>query len=294
MMFANWFPSGAHERPARGGKTARHTGKSTLRKPLVKSRRVSFESLDDRMVLSASHLSCLPDPPDTETPTALPAQRLASRASNDVTANPLAASVTLNAAPQGTSTTVRMSGNTFIFTPANFGFTDSDVPPSQFTAVKLTSVPPPSQGQMMFRGAGAVRGQFISFGDLQSGQLSFRTSGVETKSFTSFTFQVQDNTGAIDPTPKTFTLIFDNTRANFVRGLYIDLLGRQPDTSGYINWLNQLDSGQSNLSVATALWQTAEHRGIQVDGFYNQFLHRAADPGGRQNWINQMLGGTTE
>lgn len=293
-MFAHWFQGGAPERPSRGVKPAKRTSSSHARKPLVKHRKVSFESLDDRMVLSASHLGCLPDLPDTETPTALPAQHLASQASTDTTANPFAAAAALNAAPQGTSTTVRMSGNTFIFTPANFGFTDSDVPPSQFAAVKLTSVPPPSQGQMMFRGAGAVRGQFISFGDLQSGQLSFRTSGVESRSFTSFTFQVQDNTGAIDPTPKTFTIIFDNVRANFVSGLYNDVLRRQPDTGGLINWLNQLDGGQSNLAVATAIWQTAEHRGIQVDGFYQQFLHRDSDAGGRQNWINQMLGGMTE
>jgi hypothetical protein len=294
-MFGNWFLNGARERWSRGVQAAQHANQSHSRKRLVKSRRVSFEALDDRMVLSASHAACLPDMQDTDTPTAVPAQLLASQASSGATANPLVASdIGLNAAPQGTSTTVRMSGNTFIFTPANFGFTDSDVPPSQFTAVKLTTVPPPSQGQMMFRGAGAVKGQFISFGDLQSGQLSFRTSGVETKSFTSFTFQVQDNTGAIDPTPKTFTIIFDNGRVNFMSGLYNDVLLRQPDTPGLINWLNQLDGGQSNLAVATAIWQTAEHRGIQVDGFYQQFLHRASDAGGRQNWINQMLGGMTE
>jgi hypothetical protein len=294
-MFGNWFHNGARERSSRGVKAAKRASQSHSRKPLVKSRKASFEVLDDRMVLSASHAACLPDTTDTDTPTAAPAQLLASRASNDATASPLAASAAaLNAAPQGTSTTVRMSGNTFIFTPANFGFTDTDVPPSQFAAVKLTTVPPPSQGQMMFRGAGAVKGQFISFGDLQSGQLSFRTSGVETRSFTSFTFQVQDNTGAIDPSPKTFTIIFDNGRVNFMRGLYSDVLGRAPDTGGLINWLNQLDGGQSNLAVATAIWQTAEHRGIQVDGFYQQFLHRASDAGGRQNWINQFLGGMTE
>jgi hypothetical protein len=299
-MFANWFPNGALDRHTRdnasaSSPSARTSGasKSADRKRLVKSRKPSFESLDERMVLSASHLGCLPDSPDSETPAALRSDQQPAAQAADMSGDPLAASVVLAAAPQGTSTTVRMSGNTFIFTPANFGYSDpNDSPPQQFTAVKLTTVP--AQGQMMFRGAGAVRGQFISFADLQSGQLSFRTSGVESRSYASFTFQVQDSTGSIDPAPKTFTLVFDNGRVNFVRGLYSDLLGRQPDTGGLINWLDQLDNGQSNLSVATALWTTAEHRGIQVDGYYQQFLGRNADAGGRQNWVNQMLGGMTE
>jgi hypothetical protein len=46
--------------------------------------------------------------------------------------------------------------------------------------------------------------------------------------------------------------------------------------------------------LATGLWESVEHRGMQVDGFYQQFFARAPDAGGRQFWIDQFLGGATE
>ena len=285
-MFSHWFPRRQVDLKVSRTKNVRK---------LSKSRRPGFESLDERRVMSASHGACLPDS-TAEVESDTDEQRAAAlplAASLAATAQATSQAAAAAALPQGTSTTVRMSGSTFIFTPANFGFSDpNDSPANQFTGVMLTTLPP--LGTMMFRGAGVAKGQVISFADLQSVQLSFRTSGTENKSYTSFTFQVQDSGGGTDPSPKTFNLIFDNSRANFVRGLYSDLLNRQPDTSGLLHWLDRLDSGQSNLSVGVGMWQTAEHRGIQVDGYYNQFLGRAADSGGRQFWINQMIGGLSE
>jgi hypothetical protein len=52
--------------------------------------------------------------------------------------------------------------------------------------------------------------------------------------------------------------------------------------------------GTPNIAVATDIWESAEHRGIQVDGYYNLFLNRLPDAAGRQFWINQMLAGANE
>ena len=61
-----------------------------------------------------------------------------------------------------------------------------------------------------------------------------------------------------------------------------------------IDWINMLDGGATRMAVASALWETAEHRGIQVDRYYQTFFDRDPDAAGRQAWINAMLGGMSE
>lgn len=72
------------------------------------------------------------------------------------------------------------------------------------------------------------------------------------------------------------------------------MLNRPPDPSGLAFWVAQIQAGVSRAQVATAFWQSAEHRGIEVDSFYQTILGRGADPSGRQNWIQQLLAGTDE
>jgi hypothetical protein len=240
--------------------------------------RRSFETLDDRLVLSA-------------VPTAFAADT-AGVGQDELVAG-------FNNPPMGTDASVMMSGSTFTFTSSDFGFSDpDDVPPDLMLGVVVTSLPP--EGTLTANGSGVAPGQFIPIADLDVGELQFTTSGVEDFSHASFTFQVQDAGGTaeggsdLDPSPNTFTLVFDSDETNFVRGLYQDLFGRSPDTEGLTDWLDSLSAGVSRLDVATALWETPEHRGIQVDGFYQQFFGREADAGGRQFWINAMLGGMSE
>ena len=272
-MLGVWFP---------GSDSAANAGKRSQKM----RRRTSFELLDERTVLSAMHVACEPDLP-VESPAIVASLEAQTDAPSS---DPLA--VALLQAPQGANKTVMMSGFTYTFNPTDFGFSDpNDSPPNLFSAVKITTLPFP--GTLVMNG-GVAPGQFISFSNLQSGQLKFTTSGVERVSFASFTFQVQDNAGGIDPSPKTFTLFFANQKTNFVRGLYTDVLERQLDVPGFTSWVTLLDNGASNFSVATAMWQTPEHRGIQVDGYYNQFLNRAPDSAGRQFWINQFLAGMSE
>jgi hypothetical protein len=82
---------------------------------------------------------------------------------------------------------------------------------------------------------------------------------------------------------------------NFVTALYQDVLNRAPDPGGQAFYNNLLATGTTPLTVASMIWQSAEHRGIEVDSYYQTFLNRAADPAGRQLWINNMVvNGMTE
>jgi hypothetical protein len=84
----------------------------------------------------------------------------------------------------------------------------------------------------------------------------------------------------------------------FVHGLYANLLKRAPDSDGLAYWTGRLaagaDSPTAREEVAAGLWESTEHRGLQVDHYYATFLHRQADPGGRAYFIAQFLAGASE
>jgi hypothetical protein len=80
----------------------------------------------------------------------------------------------------------------------------------------------------------------------------------------------------------------------FVTAMYRDVLGRLPESAGLIFWVRQFAAGVSRFHVASGIYQSAEHRGHQVDQFYATYLHRPADPGGRTFWINDFQAGATE
>jgi hypothetical protein len=80
----------------------------------------------------------------------------------------------------------------------------------------------------------------------------------------------------------------------FVAELYGTLLDRAPDAVGLKQWVQKLNQGLSRESVARAIWESAEHRGLQVDSYYHLFLNRPADPAGRQSWVSAFLSGLSE
>lgn len=89
----------------------------------------------------------------------------------------------------------------------------------------------------------------------------------------------------------------DGTDATFVRNLYREVLGRDPDASGQAFWLGFLASGgpagalaQQHVMVQDFLSST-EYRAHLVNCFYENFLHRAADSGGQQYFVGQIGAG---
>jgi hypothetical protein len=95
---------------------------------------------------------------------------------------------------------------------------------------------------------------------------------------TTFTIQVIDPDGAF----------------HFVRALYHALLHREAETAGLDGWVGLLRSGASRQQIAQGIWQSLEHRGLQVDEFYVTYLHRTADAAGRTGWVSALLGGMSE
>lgn len=122
----------------------------------------------------------------------------------------------------------------------------------------------------------------------------------------SFTILVQDNgspvksdfetfeisAGHVDPTP-TPTMSATEARS-FVTGLYVDLLGRNPDAGGLSSHMQRLLSGASQSTIVHAFTHSPEYVGRVVDGMYLSYLHRRADPVGRAAWVSAMVSGVSE
>ena len=118
----------------------------------------------------------------------------------------------VNQAPSGTSNTVTIHENTsYTFSEADFGFSDPNKPPANFLAVEITSLP--AAGSLTDNGVAVSLDQFVSIGDIDSGNLVFTPGPDESGSpYASFDFAVESdgstayNGQTIDPNPKTMTV----------------------------------------------------------------------------------------
>src|SRR5204862_4883108 len=101
-----------------------------------------------------------------------------------------------NDAPSGANQTVTTLEDTaYTFTTADFGFTDpNDTPPNTLLAVKITTLP--GAGTLRDNGVAVTVGQFIPVDDITDNKLRFTpVANGNRGTYTSFTFQVQDNGG---------------------------------------------------------------------------------------------------
>ncbi len=84
----------------------------------------------------------------------------------------------------------------------------------------------------------------------------------------------------------------------FVRRLYRNVLGRNAEAAGLGFWGSQLraanGSTNARTAVVTGIWESLEHRGLQVNHFYATFFGRSADPEGRAYWSGQLQSGSSE
>jgi hypothetical protein len=79
-----------------------------------------------------------------------------------------------------------------------------------------------------------------------------------------------------------------------VAHLYRTLLNRDPGPAELSYWNGQLNQGATRLMVAQSIYDSPEHRGIQVDDYYQEFLNRPCDPQGRAGWVNTFQAGMSE
>ncbi|WP_230182822.1 Ig-like domain-containing protein [Aquabacterium sp. CECT 9606] len=133
----------------------------------------------------------------------------------DASANTMTVNVTsaVNQAPAGLSNTVTAAEDVaYVFTTADFGFTDlNDTPSNQLLAVKITTVP--GAGSLMLNGVAVNAGDFVMASDIAAGGLVFVPGSNDSGTgYASFTFQVQDDGGTagggvdLDATPRTMTV----------------------------------------------------------------------------------------
>ncbi|HEV3006153.1 MAG TPA: DUF4214 domain-containing protein, partial [Pirellulales bacterium] len=80
----------------------------------------------------------------------------------------------------------------------------------------------------------------------------------------------------------------------YVQGVYRNLLARDADPGGAAYWDHQLSTGLSTQDFTRDIWESAEHRGLQVDHYFETFLRRSADPGGRDYFLHVFLVGADE
>jgi secreted trypsin-like serine protease len=81
-----------------------------------------------------------------------------------------------------------------------------------------------------------------------------------------------------------------------VRFYYGYFAGRDPDTGGFLYWLNQYRGGVSLGTIASVFSRSSEFQNQYgnltnsqfVDLVYQNVLHRAPDPGGRAYWLDQL------
>jgi len=83
-----------------------------------------------------------------------------------------------------------------------------------------------------------------------------------------------------------------NPNANYVRALYKEILGRDPDSAGLAYWTQLIVGGVSRTSVARSLMNSPEYRGRQVDTTFSDVLGRAPSSAERSFWLNALSTGT--
>lgn len=86
---------------------------------------------------------------------------------------------------------------------------------------------------------------------------------------------------------------------SFVTKLYVNVLNRNPDSSGLNHWTGKLISGNmTGTDVTIAFFNSAEYTKKKttnaqfVTDCYKGFLDRAPDKSGYNNWISKLNGGT--
>ncbi len=89
-----------------------------------------------------------------------------------------------------------------------------------------------------------------------------------------------------------------SAEAAFVNGLFRNLLARTPEPAGLAFWTGILSSSSDSLAardlISKLIWESPEHRGLEVAHYYATYLHRRADSVGMTNFVAEFLGGADE
>jgi V8-like Glu-specific endopeptidase len=81
--------------------------------------------------------------------------------------------------------------------------------------------------------------------------------------------------------------------AGWVRGMYVDLLGRVPAQTEINGWVQTLNHGVSTYTVAYGFAASAEREGQRVAVDYSKYLGRTASQGEVNAWVKAFEEGTS-
>lgn len=79
------------------------------------------------------------------------------------------------------------------------------------------------------------------------------------------------------------------TPEGYVDRLYTRVLGRTADAAGRSYWSAAIRAGTPRTELASALFQSAEHRAARVHDLYASLLGRSPEPAGGAYWVDQLL-----
>ena len=91
-----------------------------------------------------------------------------------------------------------------------------------------------------------------------------------------------------------------NDLDGFVTRLYQVCLGREPDKSGYMDWMNRLSTGKASAAVAVQGFMMSKEMQNKklsnadfVEVCYHALMDRASDAGGKKNWVEKLNNGVS-
>lgn len=84
------------------------------------------------------------------------------------------------------------------------------------------------------------------------------------------------------------------TSADWVRALYVDVLGREAGDAEVSSWVAALNGGITRTQVAMGFLLSTEYLSSVVDGYYWWLLDRGLDPTGRAAWVSAIQQGARD
>jgi hypothetical protein len=79
-----------------------------------------------------------------------------------------------------------------------------------------------------------------------------------------------------------------------VHDSYRKILQREAESAGRASWVGLLNSGVPRSTIVQGIWESLDHRGLQVDRLSAPYRQRAADPQRRNSWVNSLVHGMSE
>lgn len=79
--------------------------------------------------------------------------------------------------------------------------------------------------------------------------------------------------------------------ADYITGLYNDVLNRQPDPAEVQVWVGAAAAGAAQGQIALAFLTSPEAHTDLLNSYYSEFLHRQPDPAGSAFFLNELATG---